>query len=89
MNDLEFNILEEESSTRRELLLDSDSLRLSEKLFSLQDYLTRGPEVLKQEFRDIQDEAYKVNKDFLNILSNVTDSISKGDVIETNIYTYF
>mgnify|MGYP006081194393 CR=1 FL=1 len=36
MNDLEFNILEEESSTRRELLLDSDSLRLSEKLFSLQ-----------------------------------------------------
>jgi len=30
---------------------------------------------------------YKVNSVFLNILSNVTDSISKGDVIETNIYT--
>ena len=30
---------------------------------------------------------YKTNDIFLNTLSNVTDSISKGDVIETNIYT--
>tara|TARA_X000000950_G_scaffold288452_1_gene405263 strand:- start:1200 stop:2567 length:1368 start_codon:yes stop_codon:yes gene_type:complete len=30
---------------------------------------------------------YKNNKIFFDILKNVTDSISKGDVIETNIYT--
>jgi len=30
---------------------------------------------------------YKTNDIFLNTLHNVTDAISKGDVIETNIYT--
>ena len=45
----------------------------TEKLFSLQDYLTRGPEVLKQEFRDIQDEAYKVNKDFHFVIKDALE----------------
>ena len=36
----------------------------TEKLFSLQDYQTRGPAVLANEFRDIQEENLRINKAF-------------------------
>lgn len=45
------------------------------------------PLTIHENFCKSMFKRYKVNSDFLNILSNVTDSISKGDVIETNIYT--
>ena len=47
----------------------------TEKLFSLQDYLTRGPAVLENEFRAVQEENYRVNRNFYNILQ---DAIAVG-----------
>ena len=47
----------------------------TEKLFSLQDYQTRGPEALAREFVDIQEENLRVNKDFHQV---VKDAIEVG-----------
>ena len=53
----------------------------TEKLFSLQDYLTRGPAVLLDEFRDIQDENYRVNRNFYNVLKDAeTVGMSERDL---------
>ena len=41
------------------------SVTQTEKLFSLQNYQNRGPLVLADEFRQIQDETLKVNKTFI------------------------
>ena len=46
------------------------SVTQTEKLFSLQDYQNRGPLVLADEFRQIQDETLKVNRDFHMILQD-------------------
>ena len=40
----------------------------TEKLFSLQDYKIRGPATIANEFRDIQEENLRVNRDFYYIL---------------------
>ena len=45
----------------------------TEKFFSLQDYTTRGPEVLAREFRDIQDENYRVNRDFYQVVKDALE----------------
>jgi hypothetical protein len=45
----------------------------TEKLFSLQDYKTRGPETLAREFRDIQEENLKVNKNFHNVIKDALE----------------
>ena len=45
----------------------------TEKLFSLQDYLTRGPERLSREFRDVQEENYRVNRDFYMVLQDALE----------------
>ena len=53
----------------------------TEKLFSLQDYLTRGPAVLLDEFRAIQDENYRVNRNFYNVLKDAeTVGMSERDL---------
>ena len=46
------------------------SVTATEKFFSLQDFRQRGPEVLASEFRDIQEEKLKVNKEFHQILND-------------------
>tara|TARA_R100000654_G_scaffold500_6_gene1893 strand:- start:1893 stop:6062 length:4170 start_codon:yes stop_codon:yes gene_type:complete len=53
----------------------------TEKLFSLQDYLTRGPAVLLDEFKAIQDENYRVNRNFYNVLKDAeTVGMSERDL---------
>jgi hypothetical protein len=42
----------------------------TEKLFSLQDYKTRGPATLANEFTEIQEENYKVNRDFYRVIQD-------------------
>ena len=46
------------------------SVTATEKFFSLQDFRQRGPEVMAEEFRDIQNENLKVNKDFYQVLQD-------------------
>ena len=53
----------------------------TETMFNLENWQTRGPEVLANEFRDIQDEAYRVNKDFYRVLKDaMAVGVSKGDL---------
>ena len=49
------------------------SVTSTEKLFSLQDFLSRGPEVLNKEFTDVQDENFRVNKDFYIVLKDALE----------------
>jgi len=51
------------------------SVTTAEKFFSLQDYQRRGPLVIADEFRDIQEETYRTNQDFHFILQ---DAIKVG-----------
>ena len=46
------------------------SVTATEKFFSLEDFRQRGPNVLAEEFRQIQEENLKVNKDFYVILQD-------------------
>ena len=46
------------------------SVTTTEKLFSLENYQNRGPLVLADEFRQIQDETLKVNREFYLILQD-------------------
>ena len=46
------------------------SVTATEKFFSLQDFRQRGPKVLAEEFRQIQEENLKVNKDFYIVLKD-------------------
>ena len=46
------------------------SVTTTEKLFSLENYQNRGPFVLADEFRQIQDETLKVNREFYLILQD-------------------
>jgi hypothetical protein len=46
------------------------SVTTTEKLFSLENYQNRGPLVLANEFRQIQDETLKVNREFYLILQD-------------------
>ena len=39
------------------------SVTTAEKFFSLQNYVRRGPLVIADEFRDIQEETYRTNQD--------------------------
>ncbi len=45
----------------------------TETMFNLENWRSRGPEVLKQEFKDIQDENYKVNKGFYRVLKDALE----------------
>jgi hypothetical protein len=47
----------------------------TEKLFSLQNFRQRGPEALVDEFRQIQDEKLKVNREFYIVLQ---DALAAG-----------
>ena len=46
------------------------SVTATEKFFSLQDFRQRGPNVLAEEFKQIQEENLKVNRDFYVILQD-------------------
>ena len=53
----------------------------TETMFNLENWQTRGPEVLANEFRSIQDEAYQVNKDFYRVLKDaMAVGVSKRDL---------
>ena len=39
-------------------------------MFNLENWQTRGPEVLANEFRAIQDENYRVNREFYRVLQD-------------------
>ena len=47
----------------------------TEKLFSLQNFRQRGPEALSEEFRQIQNEKLKVNREFYIV---VQDALAAG-----------
>jgi len=46
------------------------SVTTAEKFFSLQNFESRGPETMAEEFRNIQEENFKVNQDFYFILKD-------------------
>ena len=46
------------------------SVTTAEKFFSLQDYQRRGPLVIADEFRNIQEETFRTNQDFYFILQD-------------------
>jgi hypothetical protein len=53
----------------------------TETMFNLENWRTRGPETLAREFRDIQDENYKVNKEFYRVLKDAMEvGVSKRDL---------
>ncbi len=55
----------------------------TEKLFNLQNFQTRGPFVLADEFRDIQEETFKVNQEFFFILRDAMETgVDKRDLIK-------
>ena len=57
------------------------SVTATEKFFSLQDFRQRGPEVMGEEFRDIQEENLRVNKDFYQVLQDAqTMGVSAKDL---------
>ena len=57
------------------------SVTTAEKFFSLQNFESRGPEVMAEEFKKIQDEAFKVNQDFYFILKDAeTVGVSERDL---------
>jgi len=49
------------------------SVTTAEKFFSLENFDRRGPLVLAEEFRDIQDETLRVNRDFYFILKDALE----------------
>jgi len=46
------------------------SVTATEKFFSLENFRQRGPEVLAEEFKKIQEENLRVNKDFYQVLED-------------------
>ena len=57
------------------------SVTTAEKFFSLQNFESRGPETMAEEFKKIQDEAFKVNQDFYFILKDAeTVGVSERDL---------
>ena len=57
------------------------SVTTAEKFFSLQNFESRGPETMAEEFKKIQDETYKVNQDFYFILKDAeTVGVSERDL---------
>ena len=57
------------------------SVTTAEKFFSLQNFESRGPEVMAEEFKKIQDETFKVNQDFYYILKDAqTVGVSERDL---------
>ena len=55
----------------------------TETMFNLENWRTRGPETLAGEFRDIQDENYRVNKDFYRVLKDAMDvGVSRKDLFK-------
>ncbi len=49
------------------------SVTTAEKFFSLENFDQRGPLVLAEEFRNIQDETLRVNRDFYFILKDALE----------------
>ena len=57
------------------------SVTTAEKFFSLQNFNQRGPNVMAEEFRNIQEENFKVNQDFYFILKDAQEvGVSERDL---------
>ena len=59
---MEFKITDYNSSIKK--------VTESEKFYSLENFRQRGPLVMAEEFRDIQDEAFKINQNFYFLLQD-------------------
>ena len=59
------------------------SVTKAEKFFSLQDFQNRGPEVIAEEFRNIQDETFRVNQEFYFILQDaMATGVKERDLLK-------
>ena len=55
----------------------------AEKFYSLQDFQNRGPEKIADEFKNIQDETFRVNQDFYFILQDaLTTGVKEQDILK-------
>ena len=53
----------------------------AEKIYSAEDYMNRGPEVIEKEFEQMQEEAFRIQKDMYNIIQDAMEL----DLTETDI----
>ena len=59
------------------------SVTKAEKFFSLQDFQNRGPEKIADEFKNIQDETFRVNQDFYFILQDALETgVKEQDLLK-------
>ena len=59
------------------------SVTKAEKFFSLEDFQNRGPEVIAQEFKNIQDETFRVNQEFYFILKDAMETgVKERDLLK-------
>jgi DNA-binding transcriptional MerR regulator len=59
------------------------SVTTAEKFFSLENFQRRGPLVMADEFRNIQDETFRVNQDFHFILNDALEvGVPKRELIK-------
>jgi hypothetical protein len=59
------------------------SVTKAEKFFSLVDFQNRGPEVMAKEFRNIQDETFRVNQEFYFILQDAMETgVKERDLLK-------
>jgi len=45
----------------------------TEKIYSAEDYMNRGPEVIEKEFEEMQEEAFRIQKDMYNIIQDALE----------------
>ena len=45
----------------------------TEKIYSAEDYMSRGPTVIAQEFEEMQEEAFRIQKDMYNIIQDALE----------------
>jgi len=59
------------------------SVTKAEKFFSLKDFQNRGPEKIADEFKNIQDETFRVNQDFYFILQDALETgVKEQDLLK-------
>ena len=59
------------------------SVTKAEKFFSLEDFQNRGPEKMADEFRNIQDETFRVNQEFYFILKDAMETgVKERDLLK-------
>jgi len=53
----------------------------TEKIYSAENYMNRGPEVLAKEFENMQEEAFRIQKDMYNIIQDAMElDLNEADI---------